>query len=412
MSEVALYLTKSENREIPTSEIRQKWRQKVGEVAGADSVIFSSNMVQMGANIEFRLAHKEFRVLEKASEKLKKAMAMYPGVHDIEDNFSQGKKELRFKIKPRARVLGLTENDLARQTRNKFYGAEALRLQLGRNEVKVMVRYPEYLRKNIADIENIKIMTPAGGEMSMGEAAEITEKRGFSEIKRIDRKRVIKVSASVEKSVANSNEIIDSLTKGTLKEILADNPGMSYSMSGEKKEQIDSIKSMKSGFMLALFAIFALLAIPFKSYLQPFIIMAAIPFGIVGAVLGHIIMGYDLSILSMFGIVALSGVVVNDSLILIDKININRNDKMDLKEAVVNAGTRRVRPIMLTSLTTFFGLMPMILEKSVQAKFLVPMAISLGCGIMFATFITLLLIPSMYMILEDFKGIFAKEGPS
>ncbi len=406
MAEIALYLTKSENRDISTPEIRKIWRKKVGEVAGADSVIFASNMVHMGANIEFRLAHKNFSVLEKASEKLKKALSRYPGVSDIEDNFAQGKKELRFKLKPRARAAGLTEIDLARQIRNRYYGAEALRLQLGRNEVKVMVRYPEDLRKNLYDLENIRVMTPAGGEISLKEAAWITEKRGFNEIKRIDRKRVIKVSASVDKKKANSNEIIASIKKGVLKEILANNPGMSYSMSGEKKEQTDSLKSMRSGFMLALFAIFALLAIPFKSYLQPFIIMAAIPFGIVGAVLGHIIMGYNLSIMSMFGIIALSGVVVNDSLILIDKININRRKNLELHDAVIRASVRRMRPIMLTSLTTFFGLMPMILEKSTQAQFLVPMAISLGCGVMFATFITLLLIPSMYVILEDFKNLF------
>ncbi len=406
MAEIALYLTKSENRDISTSEIRKIWREKTGEVAGADAVIFASNLVHMGANIEFRLAHKNFQVLKKASEELKKALRRYPGVSDIEDNFSQGKKELRFKIKPSARALGLTENDIARQIRNRFYGAEALRLQLGRNEVKVMVRYPEALRKKLADLENIRIMTPEGGEISLKEAAWITEKRGFNEIKRIDRKRVIKVSASVDKKKANSNEIIASIKKGPLKEILASNPGMSYSMSGEKKEQTDSLKSMRAGFMLALFAVFALLAVPFKSYLQPLIIMIAIPFGIIGAVAGHLIMGYNLSIMSMFGIIALSGVVVNDSLILIDKININRLNNLNVYDAVVSASVRRMRPIMLTSLTTFFGLMPMILEKSTQAQFLVPMAISLGCGVMFATFITLLLIPAMYMILEDFKKIF------
>ncbi len=404
-AEIALYLTKSEYRNIPTSEIKNMWRKKVGEVTGADSVIFASNLVHMGANIEFRLAHKNFNVLKKVSERLKKALSVYPGISDIEDNFSQGKKELRFKLKPRARAAGLTENDLAKQIRNRFYGAEALRLQLGRNEVKVMVKYPESLRKNLGDLENIRILTPLGGEIPINEAAWITEKRGFSEIKRINRKRVIKVSASVDKKKANSNEIIASLKKGVLKELIAENPGLSYSMSGEKKEQTDSLKSMRSGFMLALFAIFALLAIPFKSYLQPFIIMTAIPFGIVGAVIGHIIMGYNLSIMSIFGIIALSGVVVNDSLILIDKINVNKLNNMPLYDAIINAGIRRMRPIMLTSLTTFFGLIPMILEKSTQAQFLVPMAISLGCGVMFATFITLLLIPAMYMILEDFKKI-------
>jgi multidrug efflux pump subunit AcrB len=240
----------------------------------------------------------------------------------------------------------------------------------------------------------------------LSQAAEVIESRGFSEIKRTDRKRVINVSAMVDAQTSNAQEIIGDLQQNLLPQLISDYPGLSWDMEGEEKERKDSLGSMLSGFKLALVAIFILLAIPFRSYSQPLLIMVAIPFGMIGAVLGHIIMGYDLSLLSLFGLVALSGVVVNDSLLLIDKSNRNRREGMSLRDAIVAAGTRRFRPIILTSLTTFFGLFPMILETSVQAQFLIPMAISLGFGILFATGIILLLIPALYLILEDVRQLF------
>jgi multidrug efflux pump subunit AcrB len=237
------------------------------------------------------------------------------------------------------------------------------------------------------------------------QAAEIIESQGFSEIKRTDRKRVINVSASVDAEKTNAQEVIDDLQQALLPQLVADYPGLTWDMEGEEKERRESLGSMLEGFKLAMIAIFILLAIPFRSYSQPLLIMTAIPFGMIGALLGHIIMGYNLSLLSMFGLVALSGVVVNDSLLLIDKANRNRIAGMSLYDGLVAAGTRRFRPIILTSFTTFFGLMPMILETSVQAKFLIPMAISLGFGILFGTGIILLLIPALYLILEDFRRL-------
>ena len=251
----------------------------------------------------------------------------------------------------------------------------------------------------------MRIRTPDGGEIPLQQSATIDEGRGYSVINRADRKRVINVTASVDNTKANPEEIITELKQTILSELAADYPGLTYDLEGQEKERRDSMVSMGKGFILALFAMYALLAIPFRSYTQPFLIMAAIPFGMVGAILGHLIMGFNLSILSVFGIVALSGVVVNDSLLLIDQVNRNRRQGQDLFKAVVDGSTRRFRPILLTSLTTFFGLMPMILETSVQAQFLIPMAISLGFGIMFATGITLLLIPILYMILEDFRKL-------
>jgi len=268
-----------------------------------------------------------------------------------------------------------------------------------------MVRYPEEDRKNLWNFESMRIRTPDGGEIPLQQAADISEGRGYNVINRADRKRVTNVTATVDSNKANAQEILADLQKTILAELTADYPGLTYDLEGEEKERQDSMASMGKGFILALFAMYALLAIPFRSYSQPFLIMVAIPFGMVGAVIGHLIMGFSLSMLSIFGIVALSGVVINDSLLLIDQVNRNRREGQDLFQSVINAGVRRFRPILLTSLTTFFGLMPMIFETSVQAQFLIPMAISLGFGIMFATGITLLLIPTLYMILEDFRKL-------
>lgn len=405
LSDIALFLTPSEERGLSSSEIQNRWRQKVGELPGIESLVFKSNLVRMGANIDVQLAHTDFTVLEAAAGRLRLALAEYPGVGDIEDNFARGQQEIKLRLKPEARTLGVTEEDLGRQVRGAFFGAEALRLQRGRNEVRVMVRYPEEDRRSLADLETMRIRTAAGGEIPLDRAAWIEAGSGFAEINRAARKRVINVTASVDSGVGNAGDILVDLKSGLLAELAADYPGLSFNLEGEEKERRDSLGSMKDGFLLALVGIYALLAIPFRSYSQPLLIMAAIPFGIVGAVLGHLLMGYNLSILSIFGIVALSGVVVNDSLLLIDRINGGRREGTAMVEAVMAAGQRRFRPILLTSLTTFFGLAPMILETSVQARFLIPMAISLGFGILFATAITLVLVPTLYLILEDLRGL-------
>ena len=406
MSNIAMFLTKSELRDIPATEISTTWRKKVGEIPGIDALTFRSNLVRMGANIDVLLAHQDFAALEQSSERIRTALAAYQGVSDIEDTYARGKREIKLKLKPAARTLGITESDLGRQIRAAFYGAEALRLQRGRNELKVMVRYPDADRRELWNFETMRIRTPTGQEIPLTQAAEIIEGYGFSEINRTDRKRVINVSATVDGQQANAREIITDLKRNLLPQLTADYPGLTWDMEGEEKERSESLGSMLNGFKLAMVAIFTLLAIPFRSYSQPLLIMAAIPFGMIGAVLGHIIMGFNLSLLSLFGLVALSGVVINDSLLLIDKANRNRRAGIPLYEAIVSAATRRFRPIVLTSLTTFFGLIPMILETSVQAQFLVPMAISLGFGILFGTGIILLLIPALYLILEDVRRLF------
>ena len=293
---------------------------------------------------------------------------------------------------------------LSRQVRQAFFGEEAQRIQRGRDDVRVMVRYPESERRSLGDMENMRIRTPAGIEVPFSLAAQAEMGRGYSSIRRTDRKRVITVTADVNDAVASSNDILIDLTSSYLPSLMARYPGLTYTLEGQQRNQQESIESLSFGFLVALLVIYGLLAIPFKSYVQPMIIMSVIPFGIVGAVLGHLIMGFAISLLSLFGIVALSGVVVNNSLVLVDFINRGRDragPDADLHEIIRSAGVARFRPVLLTSITTFAGLVPILMERSLQAQFLIPMAISLGFGVLFATAITLILVPICYYILED-----------
>ncbi|ADH86299.1 efflux RND transporter permease subunit [Desulfurivibrio alkaliphilus] len=416
LATTTLFLQPAEKRGLPASEVSARWRELVGEIPGVRSLTFTTNLVRFGDHIDVQLSHHDFTTLLAARDRLQADLANYPGVYDIADNFPEGKRELTLRLKPEARSLGVTEEDLGRQVRSAFFGAEALRLQRGRNEVKVMVRYPEVQRRSLSDLEAMTIRTPDGGDIPLLQAAEVIDGRGYAAISRSDRKRAINVTASVDDRLANAEEVLAALRQGPLARLVADFPGLSYDLEGEEKERRESMGSMGQGFILALFAIYALLAVPLRSFAQPVLIMMAIPFGIVGALLGHLLLGFNLSILSMFGIVALSGVVVNNSLLLIDRINRNRRrqetrvdgpGELDglaktaaTREAVIDAGCRRFRPILLTSLTTFGGLFPMILETSVQAQFLIPMAISLGFGVLFSTFITLVLVPTLYLVLD------------
>jgi multidrug efflux pump subunit AcrB len=338
-----------------------------------------------------------------AVERLKGIIAEYPGTKDVADSFLPGKKELKLTLTPEGRAVGLTLSDLARQVRAGFYGQEVQRVQRGRDDIRVMVRYPEAERRSMGDIESMRVRLPDGSEVPFATVASIEEGRGYAVINRTDRRRVVTVSADVDEAVANANEINADLRSEVLPVLASEFPGLTFDFEGEQREQRDSMSSMARNFIVAQIAIFAILAIPFRSYAQPLIIMSAIPFGLVGAVLGHLIMGLNLTLLSVMGMIALTGVVVNDSLILIDLVNRLRAEGIPVDDAIRNAGMRRFRPIMLTTATTFLGLSPMIFETSMQAKFLIPMAVSLGYGIVFATAITLVLVPTLYRILEDFR---------
>lgn len=399
---INLYLTDPQVRPISTGEVTRLWRERTGSIPGVESLRFESDRggPGSGAALTVELSHRNVATLDKASEALAGALEQFPETRDVDDGFSPGKPQLNFRILPEGRSLGLTAREVARQVRNAFFGAEALRQQRGRNEVRVYVRLPRAQRSSEYDIEQLLIHTPAGGDVPLRQVAEVSRSRAYTSIERRDGRRAVSVTADVLPPGAASR-ILASVKADVLPQLVRDYPGLSYSFEGRQADMRDSLSSLLSGFVIAMLLIYILLAIPFRSYLQPAIVMVAIPFGVVGAVLGHMLMGYSLSIISMMGLVALSGVVVNDSLVLIDYANRLRAEGQTALEAMRNAGLRRFRPILLTTLTTFGGLAPMIFETSRQARFMIPMAISLGYGILFATLITLFLVPSLYLMLDD-----------
>jgi multidrug efflux pump subunit AcrB len=296
--------------------------------------------------------------------------------------------------------------DLARQVRQAFYGDEALRIQRGRDDVKVMVRYSDKERRSIAGIEDMRIRTMDGQEIPIEEVADITPGRSYSVVHRVDRKRTISVISDLDEDIANASVIVADLKANFLPGLTERYPGITYALEGQEKRTRESLNSIKSGYFLALMGIFLLLASQFRSYLQPVIIMMAIPFGLIGAILGHLVLGMEFTIVSIFGIVALSGIVVNDSLILIDFINRAVGSGVDVNQAVIESGRARFRPVLLTSVTTVAGLFPLLLERSFQAQFLVPMAVSLCFGLMVATILTLLYVPALYLIVQDIVNLF------
>ena len=350
-----------------------------------------------GAAVDL-LSHADTTALAARSADLAETLREYSERADIENSYAAGKPQLDLALTPAGRTLGLSSSDIARQLRGAFYGSEALREQRGRNEMKVMVRLPEEQRASESDLENLMIRTPGGAFAPLREVAEVTRNRAPTEIVREDGRRTVNVKAELAPGVKSNQEVLKSVT--TTDVPAGRYPGLAVEMVGQRS-QAESFASLGQNYIVALFLIYALLAIPFRSYTQPFIIMSAIPFGFVGAVCGHLVMGFELSIISIMGIIALSGVVVNDSLVLIDAANRARTEGHSAWAAIIHAGTRRFRPILLTSLTTFFGLMPMIFETSMQARFLIPMAISLGFGVLFATVIALLIVPALYLIVED-----------
>lgn len=393
--------------EVTSSELVAEWRKRIGQIPGAKELSFRAEIGRSGAPIDVQLAGPDFDVLRELSHQTQEKLAVYPGVFDVGDNFEDGKEEIQLELKPQAELLGLTLDDLARQVRHAFYGFEIQRVQRGRDEVRVFVRYPEHERRTLESLDAMRIRTPAGVEVPFSEVAEANYGRGFSAIRRVDRNRTINVTADVNKDSVDLEAIKRELTT-FLDEAVQDHAGVSYTLEGEAREQRESFGSLRVGMLFVLFAIYALLAIPFRSYLQPLIVMSVIPFGVAGAMLGHIIMGMSLTIMSIMGMLALSGVVVNDSLVLVDFVNQRRREGVSLREAIERAGIARLRPVLLTSLTTFAGLMPLIFEKSTQAQFLKPMAVSLGFGVIFATVVTLLLIPVNYLLLEKLRQLFSR----
>jgi multidrug efflux pump subunit AcrB len=401
---VRVFLTPPEQRTLSTTEFTRLWRERVGPIAGAEYVKFESDRggPGSGAALTVELSHRDTRVLEQAGEDLAQALAKYAQVSDIDDGFSAGKVQLDVRIRPEGRSLGLTSQDVARQIRAAFFGAEALRQQRGRNEIRVMVRLPKDERISLQHIEDFLVRTPAGTDVPLREVADVSTGRSYTSIDRRNGRRVISVTADVNPP-SEAASIQNVLKETYLPELRDHYQGLEFSFEGRQADIQEGMQALLLGLGMANLCIFALLAVPLRSYVQPLIIMTSIPFGIVGAVFGHLLMGYSMSLVSLFGIVALSGVVVNGALVLIDCANNKRRLGQAALCSIHEAAVQRFRPILLTTVTTFGGLAPMIWETSRQARFLIPMALSLGFGIVFATFITLGIVPSLYMVLEDVK---------
>jgi len=403
--QITLEMQKSENRAISAPEFSALWREKIGHMPGVKELSFKSRAAG-GSNkpIEIQLSGYDFDRMKLAAADLKEKLAGFDGVYDILDDYTGGKRELKLDIKAEAEVLGLSQADLGRQVRAAFYGAEAQRVQRGREDVRVMVRYPEKDRRNIAMLEEMHIRTANGKEVPFYEVSNVEMGRGPSTISRVDRNRAIRIVANLDRSQGDLWQIKEQLSSEIMPALMDVYPGSVWEFKGEIGEGMDSMSSLLSGALIVLCVIYFLMAIPFKSYIQPLIIMSVIPFGLIGAVFGHVIFGKDISILSLTGMLAMAGVLVNDSLVMVDYINKQVRSGRSEKESVREAGAVRFRPIILTSLTTFAGLSPILMERSLQAQFLIPMAISLAFGVLFGTFITLLLVPSCYLILDDIKS--------
>ena len=404
-------LTREDKRSINTREVEQRWRDTVGPIHGAE--VFAITSVEgpsFGPSIAFDLMHRDFATLSKAAADFEEALRHYEGLYDIRNGVSNTTDEFHLDVLPEAESLGITRFDLGSQVRHAFYGAEAQRVQRGIDEIKVMVRYPKADRENVNALKNMYIRTPSGDEVPFQTVAQLDVKQGLIKATRINYQRAAELTAEANKRAVEPDRIMRDIETNLIPELQKKYPGLTYGISGAADEEAKLAVSMIVGFGLALFGVYALLAIPTKSYLQPLIIMGVIPFGMIGAIFGHWVMGHPLSMMSLMGVIALSGVVVNDSLIMVDFVNKAIAEGKERFDAVVDAGTRRFRAILLTSLTTFFGLAPMLLEKTAQAESMVPMAISLAYGIVFATVITLLLIPCLYMILQDLGIWWAARG--
>ena len=390
-----------DQRELASKDFENAWREEVGTIVEARSLIFASDLLSVGAPIDVQLSDPDPDVVEAAAAKLMEKLNRFSGVFDIESDQDEGLKEIQLRLKPEARSLGVTLQDVALQVRAAFFGSEALRVQRGQEDMRVYIRLPEEERNSIVDVERFRVRVP-GGEVPLATLADVSFGQAPSVIRRTDGRRITTVTADLDDNIVTSQEIADALEKEIMPELQADYPQLLYKFGGEQQEQQESFGDLGIAFLAALLMIYALLAIPFRSYLQPLIIMAVIPFGIIGALIGHLILGLPLGVLSMFGIIALSGVIVNGSLILIDFINENLRDGMDIEEAIITGAKSRFRPIMLTSLTTFLGVAPITFETSLQAQFLIPMSASLGFGVLFGAFILQLLIPALAVL--EYKG--------
>ncbi|MFB0610782.1 efflux RND transporter permease subunit [Aurantiacibacter poecillastricola] len=412
VANVQFSLTPAAEREFSASEFELAWREEIGEVPEARSISLSSSLISAGAPVNVRVSHPEREVLEEATSRLMNELGRVAGTFDIESDQDDGVRQVDLTLKPSARTLGITLQDLAGQVRAAFFGAEAVRVQRGREDVRVYVRLPESQRDSVPDIGDYRVRVP-GGQVPLSSLADISITNAPTSIQREDGFRIHTVTADLDTDVVTSQEMATLLESEILPEISADYPGLQFEFGGEQEQQEESFGDIGSAFLLALAGIYALLAIPFRSYVQPLIIMAAIPFGMIGALIGHLLLGISLGIVSMFGVIALSGVVINGGLVMIDFMNENLDSGMERKAAIIDAAKSRFRPIVLTAITTFLGVAPITFETDLQAQFLIPMSASLGFGILFGTLMQQLLVPALAMLqmraVDRVKGWFGRD---
>jgi multidrug efflux pump subunit AcrB len=401
LGELQVEMIAADHRDIATSEMQRRWRAAAPAIPGVAELAFQNTMVSSGKPIELELRGNDLAQLRRAAAWLKGEIAQYPGVFDVADSFRAGKQELRFDVLPSAEALGFSLADVARQVRQAFWGEEVQRVQRGRDELRVVVRYPAEQRRSLGDLDALRIRTADGVAVPFASVARAELTAGYSAIQRVDRTRVVAVTADVDVALGNANAVIESLQAAALPALAQRFPGVTFGFAGQQAEQREFLGAMLRGQILALLAIYALLAVPLRSYTQPIIIMSIIPFGVVGTAVGHLLLGFDLSMYSVIGLLALSGIVVNSSLVLVDQVNVLRAAGLRLADAAREAATSRVRAIFLTEITTFVGLIPMMFDTALAARMTIPLAITLAFGVLFAAVITLVLLPCMYLVLED-----------
>ncbi|MEE4193352.1 MAG: efflux RND transporter permease subunit, partial [Halieaceae bacterium] len=400
-----------ENEEVDIAVVSDYWREQIGDLGEVEDFSIDYTIRENNKPIRLVLASPSVADLSKVADELRASLLSYPGVYNVNDSLQAPREEIELDLKPAAENLGITLADLAQQVRRAFYGAEAQRIPRTREDVKVMVRYPEQERVSIDNLNQMRIRTPDGREVPFEAVAEVRFVSGYQTIERLDRKRTLEVTAEVQPGKASPRAVVDEILSKDLPRWRNLYPGLSMALDGELQEQQEFQAAMLKYMGLSMLIIYGLMAIPFRSYWQPVLILTAIPFGIMGAIWGHIFMGREISMFSLMGVLACAGVVVNDNLVLIDRINQLRDQGLSVMESLLQGGQDRFRPIILTSLTTFIGLLPIMAETSVQAQFLIPMVISLAFGVLFATGVTLVLVPGLYLFGEQFQDRFLRREP-
>ncbi|MCG8455887.1 MAG: efflux RND transporter permease subunit, partial [Holophagales bacterium] len=405
LGQVQIELAPSGSRSLTAAQLEERWRERVGPVEGVDRLVYNSTFADFGADVEFELSHADSEKLLGAVEALKVGLAGLPGVYEISDSLELGQRELLFELEPAGRAAGLRPREVARQVRQAYFGEEVQRIQRQGEEVRVYLRYPERDRTGFEALDALRIRLPEGGEAPLFTVARARDGRAFASIERVDGRRVVTVSADVDEARSTPGEANAAVLTEVLPELEAAFPGLRWRQAGAAQEQNEDFASLGRAFLIVLLVIYAIVATQLRSYFQPFAILAAVPLALAGALFGHWALGYPLSFVSIFGIVALAGVSVNASVVLLDEWNRNRRRGADPLVAAASASARRFRPVMLTTLTTALGLAPLLFETSPQSQFLIPMAVSLGFGILISGALVLIVTPAVALVLHDLERL-------